>query len=109
MPFAEPAPAVAISSLIVVVPKSARANRKQPDALHPAGRSTIHSADARSQLAQAAEVVALLPVERSAIVSMNLPAVYWTVASITSPGRTRKTLTDPAGYISYQAAYWGVV
>ena len=71
--------------------------------LHRAGRSMIHSAEARAQLAHPALKVCDLPEVRSAMVSTNWPPVKLTEASIRSPGVTWKTPTEPAGYISYQA------
>jgi hypothetical protein len=63
----------------------------------------IDSADARWHCEQAARLVAFMPLVRSAMVRVNLPAANLTDESITSPGLTRKTLTDPFGNISYQA------
>jgi hypothetical protein len=59
----------------VEVPKSASSVRKHlvPALLQSSGRSTIHSADVRSQVEHVAVVVLLLPVDRSEIVSVNSP------------------------------------
>jgi hypothetical protein len=59
---------------MVDVPKSASSVIKQlvSAALQRAGRSMIHSADARSQVEQLAVSVAVLPVLRSETVSVKL-------------------------------------
>src|SRR5205085_1505638 len=86
----------ALSRAIVVVWKSASAVRKHlvSALLQSAGRSTIHSADARWHDEQAAVWTALLPVVRSLIVSVNFPAAYRTEASMWSPGLTLNTFTE---------------
>ncbi len=73
--------------------------------VHSSGRSMIHSAEARWQLAHFAVWVALFlwPVVRSDTVRVNLPLLKLTEVLIVSPGYTVNTLTEPAGYISYQA------
>src|ERR1700684_3108828 len=74
-PLTAPPVSCASSPLMVVVPKSASSVRKHlvPALLQSSGRSTIHSADVRAQLVQAAVVPLDLPVDRSDMFSVNSP------------------------------------
>ena len=76
-PFLGPPATCASFPVMVVAWKLASSVRKHLVAalLHSAGRSIIHSAEARLQVAQAAVWVADLPVVRSEMVSTNLPPV----------------------------------
>src|ERR1700739_2516131 len=108
-PLTLPPSTCASSPPMVDVPKSASSVMKHlvRALLHRAGRSMIHSAEDRSQLAQAAVSVAVLPVVRSVTVSVKLlvESEYETDVSMTSPGCTANAFTEFAGYISYQASY----
>ena len=96
---------------MVALWKSASAVRKHlvSELLHSAGRSMIHSADARWHEAQGLMMVKCLPLVTSLMLRLNLPPVYVTFASMVSPGFTLNTFAENAGNISYQASYWGVV
>ena len=75
MPCAALTPATRTLALMLAVPKSASWVRKQCVAeVHSSGRSMIHSAEARLQLAHFAVWVALsCAVVRSDTVRVNLP------------------------------------
>src|SRR5580693_3197452 len=106
MPWAALTPATRTLALIEAVPKSARWVRKQFVAeVHSSGRSMIHSAEVRLQLAHVAVWVTLClwPAVRSATVRVNLPLLKLTEVLMVSPGNTVNTLTEPAGNISYHA------
>src|SRR5580693_10020487 len=99
-PLTFPPVSCAWSPVMVVVPKSANSVRKQlvPALLQSSGRSTIHSADVRAQVAHVALVLLDFPVDKSFIVRGNSLVVVegGTEESMMLPAWTANTFTEVA-------------